>query len=62
MADFQTEIARNFTTVVVVISCESREKLPEYVQDEFHDTPNFAKLLQTCEWEDVTLDKTQGII
>ena len=35
MADFQTEISRDYTTIIVVISCLSREGLDDYIEDDF---------------------------
>ena len=54
IADFQTEISRNYTRIIVVISCPSREDLDDYIEDDFFENPTLRELLKDCEWEDVT--------
>ena len=54
MTDYQTEISRNYTTIIVVISCPSQDDLDDYIEDDFLENPIFKELLKDCEWEDVT--------
>jgi len=61
MADFKTEISRNYSTIVVVISCPSRADLDEYLDAEFPSEPAFRDLLKGCEWTNVTGELIGGL-